>query len=263
MGLWICKLTYLKSAWPAGVSLSETVFTTSWRIQWTFSKATCAPTVTWRCFPFGRSAGYPSGLGRGNRTGTHRLPVGPTRIEVDQGDTTERSNVGRVDSCGGGPVGGGVQPGGRQAEASPAPPTSPGAIATTSVPPTGDPQGQTSTPKVKACDLLTKEEVEEIIGEKIDSVEVQEGWGNCIYHKKENFFGEMMYIPRVTVGYTRTDVQARWNYWSSRTDKEVVTGVGDEAVWSPGMGFFVSRVKGGLLMISVGGATMPLRRVWP
>jgi len=148
----------------------------------------------------------------------------------------------------------GCSPGGRQAEASPAPPTSPGAIATTSVPPTGDPEGQTSTPKVKACDLLTKEEVEEIIGEKIDSVEVQEGWGNCIYHKKENFFGEMMYIPRVTVGYTRTDVQARWNYWSSRTDKEVVTGVGDEAVWSPGMGFFVSRVKGGLLMISVGGS---------
>lgn len=115
-------------------------------------------------------------------------------------------------------------------------------------------QSQSSAPKVKACDLLTKEEVEEIIAEKIDSVEVQSGWGNCLFHQKVDIFGNIMNVPVVTVGYTKSDVQGRWDYWSSVSDKEIITGVGDGAIWSPSYDFFVCRIKGGLLMISVGGS---------
>lgn len=106
----------------------------------------------------------------------------------------------------------------------------------------------------KGCDLVTKEEVEKITGERIDKVEVQSGYGNCLYHRNVNIFGQMVQAPLVTVGYTQSDVLARWNYWNSRPDKEVVPGLGDGAVWSPGDAFLVCRIKGGLLMISVWGS---------
>lgn len=114
-------------------------------------------------------------------------------------------------------------------------------------------QSQVSALEGTACDLLTKEEVEGIVGRRIDTVEVQPGYGNCIYYTREKVFSEMMNLPVVTIGYSRSEVQARWDHWTSRPDKEVITGVGDEAIWSPDLGFFVCRVKGGLLMISVGG----------
>lgn len=103
------------------------------------------------------------------------------------------------------------------------------------------------------CGLLTEGEVEEITGQKVDSVGVQSGYGNCIYYRNVNIFGQIMKAPLVTVGYTRSDVQSRWDYWNSRPDKEVIPGLGDEAVWSPGGAFLVCRVKGGLLMIMIWG----------
>lgn len=107
--------------------------------------------------------------------------------------------------------------------------------------------------QVKACDLLTKQEVEEIIGEKIDTVEVQAGYGNCLYHRKVNIFGEVMRVPAVTVGYSRSDVKSRWHYWFSKPTKEVIPGIGEGAVWSPEDAFLVCRIKGGLLMIAIWG----------
>lgn len=118
---------------------------------------------------------------------------------------------------------------------------------------------QSSASKVKSCDLLTKEEVEEIIGQKIDSVAVQPGYGNCIYYIREKVFGQVMALPIVTVGYSRSDVQSRWDYWSSTSKKEVITGVGDGAIWSPDYDFFVCRVKKGLLMISIKDKDMAIR----
>ncbi len=112
---------------------------------------------------------------------------------------------------------------------------------------------QTPTSQVKACDLLTKEEVEDIIGQKIDTIEVQSGYGNCIYYKKEKFFDQLLKLPVVTVGYSRSDVQARWDYWSSVPKAEVISDLGDGAIWSKENDFLVCRVRGGLLMISVGG----------
>jgi len=124
-------------------------------------------------------------------------------------------------------------------------------------PKTSQPQSPAS--KVKACDLLTKEEVEGIIGQKIDSVGVQPGYGNCIYYIREKVFGQVMALPIVTVGYSKSDVQSRWDYWSSTSKKEVITGVGDGAIWSPDYDFFVCRVKGGLLMISIKDKDMAIR----
>ena len=118
---------------------------------------------------------------------------------------------------------------------------------------------QKSKPQARpfnACELLTKEEVVEITGEQIDSVGLQEGYGNCIFYKKIDYFGlTTLYNPIVTIGFSRSDVEGRWEYWSSLEKKDVVTGVGDAAVWAPEYDFFVCRVKGGLLMISAGGNT--------
>lgn len=110
-----------------------------------------------------------------------------------------------------------------------------------------------------ACDLVTKEEVEEVIGQKIDIVEVQPGYGNCIYYTKEKLLNEILKIPVVTVGYTRSDVQERWNSWSSMPKSETIKGLGDGAVWSPTYGFFVCKFKGGLLMISVENKDMAIK----
>lgn len=109
--------------------------------------------------------------------------------------------------------------------------------------------------KGSACDLLAKKEVEEIMGEKIDSVELQAGYGNCIYYKKDKVFGQVMNLPIATVGFSRNDVQAIWSYWSSISKKEIISDVGGGAIWAPEYDFFVCRVKGGLLMISLGGSS--------